>query len=258
MKKIALFASCAALSFTLAAAPIAGDDVLTKPNRYYSTLEEAVDSTAILLPPPMPIKAGDPVNERDRLAYEEGKKLRQTSRGALAALDADGSLIHLSFEKAFGVKISKEETPKLFAFLKRLRKETGSLATRGAKEKYHRIRPFVYYGEGTCYKKAEEHLAKEGSYPSGHSSNAWATALILAEINPANKEAILERGLDMGRSRVICGYHWASDIENARITGAASVAILHANPWFIRDLNAVKEEFARLKKAGKVKFHNAK
>ncbi len=258
MKKLTLFTACALFSMTLTAAPITGDDVLTKPNKYYSTLSEAVDGTALLLPPPPPVKAGDPVNERDRLAYEEGKKLRQTARGELARLDADSSLIHISFQDAFGVKISKETTPKLFAFLKHLRKETGSLAVRGAKEKYHRIRPFVYYGEPTCFREDEERLAKEGSYPSGHSSNAWATALILAEINPANKEAILERGLDMGRSRIICGYHWASDVENARITGAASVAILHANPWFIRDLNAVKAEFAALKKAGKVKIHSTK
>lgn len=258
MKKLTLFASCALFTFNVAAASITGDDVLTKPNKYYSTLSDAVDSASLLLPPPTPVKAGDPVNERDRIAYEEGKKIRQTSRGALAALDADGSLVHLSFQDAFGVKITKEDTPKLYAFIKHLRKETGSLAVRGAKEKYHRIRPFVYYGESTCYKPDEERLAKEGSYPSGHSSNAWATALILAEINPANKDAILERGLDMGRSRVICGYHWASDVENARITGAASVAILHANPRFIRDLNAVKAEFAALKKAGKVKIHGAK
>ena len=258
MKKLTLLASCALFSFSVAAAPITGDDVLTKPNRYYSTLSEAVDGTALLLPPPLPLKAGDPVNDRDRLAYEEGKKLRQTPRGDLAHLDADSSLVHLSFQEAFGVKITKEGTPKLFAFIKRLRKETGSLAVRGVKEKYHRIRPFVYYGEPTCFREDEERLAKEGSYPSGHSSNAWATALILAEINPANKDAILARGLDMGRSRIICGYHWASDVENARITGAASVAILHANPWFIRDLNAVKAEFAALKKAGKVTFHNAK
>ncbi len=258
LKKLTLFAAAASFAASIYAAPITGKDALSDPTKYYSTLEETIDSVALIPPPPSPVKAGDPVNDADRIAYFEGKKLRTAERGAQAILDANGSLIHLAFQDAFGVKITKEDTPKLYAFIKHLRSETGSLAPRGAKKKYNRIRPFVYYGEPTCYKDDEARLSKDGGYPSGHSARGWAIALILAEINPANKDAILERGLDMGRSRVICGYHWASDVENARIIGAANVAALHSNPWFIRDLNAVKTEFAALRKSGKVKFHNAK
>lgn len=47
-----------------------------------------------------------------------------------------------------------------------------------------RIRPFAFYGVSTCNTTEQDKLAKNGSYPSGHTSIGWATALVLAEINP--------------------------------------------------------------------------
>ena len=57
----------------------------------------------------------------------------------------------------------------------------------------------------------------------------------------------------MGESRVICGYHFQSDVDAARIVASAVVARLHANKAFMKQLNKAKAEFARLVKAGKVK-----
>ena len=127
------------------------------------------------------------------------------------------------------------------------------MSTRSAKQKYHRVRPYVLYNTGTCYPKDEERLRNNGSYPSGHSARGWAMALILAEINPAKKEAILKRGFDMGQSRVICGYHWQSDVNAGRLAGSAAVAMLHCNPAFVEQLNKAKKEFASLVKQGKIK-----
>ena len=57
----------------------------------------------------------------------------------------------------------------------------------------------------------------------------------------------------MGQSRVICGYHWQSDVDAARIVASGVVARLHANAEFQKYLTAAKKEFAKLVKAGKVK-----
>jgi membrane-associated phospholipid phosphatase len=35
-----------------------------------------------------------------------------------------------------------------------------------------------------------------------------------------------KRGFELGESRVICGYHWQSDVDAARIVGSAVVATL--------------------------------
>ncbi|KAA5781111.1 phosphatase PAP2 family protein, partial [Pseudomonas aeruginosa] len=74
-------------------------------------------------------------------------------------------------------------------------------ATRSAKEKYMRIRPFAFYGVSTCNTTEQDKLAKNGSYPSGHTSIGWATALVLAEINPQRQNEILKRGYELGESR---------------------------------------------------------
>ena len=57
----------------------------------------------------------------------------------------------------------------------------------------------------------------------------------------------------MGQSRVICGYHFQSDVDAARIVASAVVARLHANENFIKQLGKAKQEFAKLVKDGKVK-----
>ena len=55
-----------------------------------------------------------------------------------------------------------------------------------------------------------------------------------------------------GQSRVICGYHWQSDVDAARLISAAVVARLHAEPAFQEQLAKAKKEFAKLKKEGKI------
>ena len=97
MKKLTLVAAALCFAGTVLAAPITGSDALTDPKKYYSTLDETVDSVALIPPPPLPVKAGDPVNDSDRIAYEEGLKMRTAERGRQAILDAAGSKVHLAF-----------------------------------------------------------------------------------------------------------------------------------------------------------------
>ena len=76
---------------------------------------------------------------------------------------------------------------------------------------------------------------------------------MLAEINPDRQNEILKRGFEMGQSRIICGYHWQSDVDAARVVASAVVARLHANEEFQKYVAAAKKEFQKLVKEGKVK-----
>jgi acid phosphatase (class A) len=98
----------------------------------------------------------------------------------------------------------------------------------------------------TAVPAEEEELRHSGSYPSGHSARGWAIALVLAEINPANQDAILKRGIDYGESRVIAGYHYQSDVDAARLAASATVARLHADDAFAKQMVKAKKEFARI------------
>lgn len=222
------------------------DDVRTKPDLYYLEISEVVDSYK-LLPPPPEIDSISFLN--DKAQYEKGKLLRKTPRGEQAYKDAyitaDG--VPQAFSQAFGIEITKKNTPEIFKLLGNLREDAGDLATRRAKQEYMRIRPFAYFEESTCRVDDEGSLSKNGSYPSGHTAIGWASALVLAEINPERQNEIISRGYEMGQSRVICGYHWQSDIDAARVVSSAVVARLHSNQKFITQLNKAKEEFKRLK-----------
>jgi hypothetical protein len=85
-------------------------------------------------------------------------------------------------------------------------------------------------------------LAKSASYPSGHSTLSWAWGLILAEIVPDRATEILMRAREIGDSRIICGVHYLSDVEEGRTNGSILVAALHASPEFKADLEKARAE----------------
>ena len=208
----------------------------------YLAPAEVPDSLALLPAPPV---RGSAAQAADEAAFHELTDLQGTPRGALAVQDADLNFPGAAaiFSCALGVPVSEKETPNLSMLLRRTLTDAG-LATYRAKEKYQRTRPFVFFKVPSCTPADDAFLAKDGSYPSGHSSVGWAWALMLTEIAPDRADAILQRGRAFGQSRGICGVHWRSDIEAGRLIGAATVGRLHANPVFAAQLKAARAEIA--------------
>jgi len=211
------------------------------------TVDTAPDSLALLPAPPQP---GSPEFEADMAAHKAALVLRDTPRGQQAIVDASFSPQNLGnkFLDAFGIEISPQLTPITYNLIFRLVSTLGGAASNKAKEHYMRIRPFMYYNEGTCLPEDEHILRGNGSYPSGHTAFGWGAALVLTEISPERQDALLKRGYEYGQSRVICGAHWQSDIHAGRIVAAAAVAKLHTLPEFQRQLKAAKREIAALRK----------
>lgn len=227
-------------------------DVRTNPDLYFLQVDEVANSLELLPAPPQP---GSILWMNDEAQYQWGKLQRNTPRGDQAAADArvNGDGVPNAFSEAFGIRISKETTPEIYKLVLGMREDAGDLATRAAKNYYMRVRPFAFYHETTCNPEQQQELSTNGSYPSGHTAIGWATALILSEINVDRQNEILKRGYEMGQSRVICGYHFQSDVDAARLVSSAVVARLHANKNFMAQLEKAKAEFAKLDKAGKVK-----
>ena len=222
-----------------------GDDVTTAPDKYFLKGSDVADSLALLPPPPSP---DSPQFKNDLAQYEWGLTQRNTERGKQASDDAEVTAggVPAAFSEAFGFKIDRKNTPQTLRLLSKMREDAGDLATRAAKVHYMRQRPFAYFKTDTCNTKDQKKLSTNGSYPSGHTAIGWATALVLAEINPARQNEILKRGFEIGQSRVICGYHWQSDVDAGRIVAAALVAKLHSNPVFNWHLMMAKEEIEKL------------
>lgn len=220
-------------------------DVRTYPDYYFLKIDDVASSLNLLPAPPQP---DDILFQYDVARYQWGKLQRNTPRGELAIRDADASAsgVCAAFSEAFGYELTEQSTPELFKLVKKIVADAGDLSTREAKNHYMRPRPYMLFGESTSVPQDEEALSHNGSYPSGHTAEGWAVALVLAEINVANQDAILQRGYDYGTSRVIVGYHWQSDVDNARIVASAVVARLHADEGFIEQLAKAKAEFKTL------------
>ncbi|ATM87380.1 Major phosphate-irrepressible acid phosphatase precursor [Yersinia massiliensis] len=222
------------LLLSLSGGVLAADD-------HYLTYEKTPDSLKLLPPPPSFLSVDF---LRDKAYYDEGKSLRNTVRGKQAYDDADVSKDSLlnNFSEAFGLKITKEKTPQIYTLISTMKEDAGEYATRSAKKHYNRVRPFAFFNEATCRPEDEKQLSTNGSYPSGHTAIGWSVALVLAEINPARQDEILKRGYELGESRVICGYHWQSDVDAARMVASSVVATLHTNADFVSQLAKAKEE----------------
>ena len=142
----------------------------------------------------------------------------------------------------FGLNITKEDTPEIYKLLQDVSCTTDSITVR-AKRQHMRLRPYVYYKEGTLIPEKEEKHAGEGSWPSGHTALGWTTALLLIDINPAATDGIMTRAYEHGQSRVIAGYHWQTDVDAARLAASLLYIKLQGNERFQQQMAKARQEF---------------
>jgi acid phosphatase (class A) len=216
----------------------------------YLAAGQAIDSIALLPPPPAP---GSAAEARDKEAMQGSLALRGSPRWEQAKIDADLLVPDSSavMSCAAGFAIGVRATPAIEKLLRRSAADLG-LSGSAAKRQYARPRPFMVNGEPSCTPDWEPLLRKDGSYPSGHSSVGYGWGLILAEIVPARATQLVARGRAYGDSRRVCNVHWLSDVEEGRVTAAATVARLHADPAFQQDLATAKAEAGRMANASKL------
>ena len=182
----------------------------------------------------------------DVIKYYETIPERETERGEQAKADADNSVDAMM--KTFSTpafKISRQSNPAIAALMdytrENLIKTAGELGSTTFRERpYVRLNP---RRNKTLISEDEDTLKETTSYPSTHSEIGWGLALLLVEIGP--REAandILARGFEYGRSRVIAGYNYPSDVQDARLWASATLAHLHTVPEFQKLLQAAKDE----------------
>jgi acid phosphatase (class A) len=206
------------------------------------------DSLGLL---PRPPADGSTAAALDLQVHQATRTLRGSARWDWAARDAVYRFPGAAdtFACVLGLPVSERATPHLNMLLSRTLIDAG-LSTYGAKDNYKRARPFVLLNEPTCYPSDEASLRNDGSYPSGHAALGWAWGLVLAELVPDRADALLARAHAYGQSRVVCGYHWQSDVDAGRLMGAAAVARLHADATFKAQLDLARGEIASARAAG--------
>lgn len=80
------------------------------------------------------------------------------------------------------------------------------------------------------------------SYPSGHSTWAAATGLVLADMVPERRAQIMAREAQYAHNRVVDGVHYPSDVAAGQVAGTLLVAFLFDCPAFVQEEAAAKAE----------------
>ena len=218
----------------------------TEKDTVYVFLENMPDA-GIYLPAPPDMTSTTYAD--DFAQWQWGKTVRPTERGQQANDDSqwgiDGMIrIH---QGTLGFEISKKKTPAIYKLLYNVL-WTENLSTHNAKRKYMRTRPFAQYNEHTWGRfDNERELRFNGSYPSGHTALGWATALVLSEMVPELQDTLLRTGFQYGESRVIVGAHYQSDVDAGFLCGTTAVAVMHASEFFLKDLEAARKEYCKIK-----------
>jgi acid phosphatase (class A) len=116
-----------------------------------------------------------------------------------------------------------------------------SRAASAAKKAFKRDRPWVVDASiKTCTPHAEG--IGSTSYPSGHASVGYAMAGVLTSLMPAKAKAINARADVFAESRIVCGYHFRSDITAGKTLGTLVATNLLRSPGFKPYYEAAKAE----------------
>ena len=189
------------------------------------------DGVALLAPPPVP---GSAEEAADLAAARAVFKARTPAEEARAFKDA--SLSIFLYAPAIGDFFQPGKFPKTEALFQKVKTDIAAPLDR-TKEHWKRRRPYQLDPQLTLGRPE-----KSFGYPSGHSTRGMVQALLLAELFPEQKEAILAIGRDIGWDRVLIGKHFPTDIHAARVLGQAMVREFLASPAFQRDLAEAKAE----------------
>lgn len=189
------------------------------------------DGVTLLAAPPV---SGSAEEAADLASARTVFEARTPAEQARAFKDA--SLSIFLFAPAIGTFFEPGKLPKTEALFQRVKTDIAE-PINTAKDYWKRQRPYQM-DERLTLGRPE----KSFGYPSGHSTRGMVQALLLAELFPERKEAILVIGRDIGWDRVLIGKHFPTDIYAGRVLGQAIVRELLASPAFRRDLAEARAE----------------
>ncbi len=198
-------------------------------------------------PPPKPT---DPlVNELDLNRVRAATPAKDSMAFQEAKSDADAYYakdIVRRFDDATGQLLYQGDRPLLVALLTKVIVDTGAYVD-PVKKANGRPRPYIEDPSIPVCEMAYLAGTEHQSYPSGHAMNGYATALILAEVFPDHRNAIVARGVRYGDNRVVCGVHHPIDVDAGRLFGIAYFDKVMLDPKFKADLQCVEAEQALIK-----------
>jgi len=196
----------------------------------------ATDMQRLLPPPPA---AGSP---RAQAELDELHRLQAASTPeqlAAAAYDdthEDGTI----FAGVMGPAFDMAKLPATKALLAAVGKGEEDI-TKGPKAFFHRDRPWIV---DPAIKTCTPHKPGPAatSYPSGHATVGFAMAEVMAALAPDKAQDLLARATLFSENRLVCGYHFRSDIVTGQELGTVLALQLMVQPAFKAKMAAARRE----------------
>jgi acid phosphatase (class A) len=192
----------------------------------------------LLAPPPLPDSAEQAADMATvRSVYHAANDMDKQ------AAYAEKKFSVFNFTGAVGAYFVETNLPKTAKFFEKVQLDAETVTDLG-KDYFHRPRPFT-----TDTNLANGKLEKSFSYPSGHSTESMVLALVLAELMPAQHDAILAHARQIGWHRVQIARHYPTDIYAGRVLAQAIVKQFKKSEKFEEEFNEAKAEIEAARKA---------
>ncbi len=191
-----------------------------------------VDLTLILPPPPV----ADSVETRTELGELLMIQVTRTP-DMVSRAQADAVEEVWRFADVMGPKFTPNALPKTTALFERL-VATDTAVVDPAKTSFNRTRPHLV----SDLIKPVVRLSSSGSWPSSHASLGTLMGIVLGDMVPEKRSAIMERARAYADNRLVAGMHFPSDVEMGRIAGSAIAAVAMHQPQFLADYADAKAE----------------
>lgn len=198
------------------------------------------DAIALLAPPPLP---DSPEQAAD---LQEVRMVSQAAPEAeVAVAKSESKFTIFTFAPEIGPLFVPGKLPKTEALLHNVREDAVTVVD-NAKNYWKRDRPYKVDPS-----LASGKLETSFSYPSGHSTESMTLALVMAELFPEHRDAIIGEARNIGWHRVEIARHYPTDIYAGRVLAQAIVRQMNKDADFKKDLAAARTEIAAAQAAEK-------
>ncbi len=182
---------------------------------------------ALVLPAPPAAGSAQAMAELAELHAVERARTPDQAAAARAEGDVKDASI---FADAIGPGFDLARLPATAQLMAMVRASEKGVVDRG-KDEFRRPRPWIVDPAiATCKRNGEEPLS---SYPSGHTSRAFAYAGVLARLFPDRAASILARASLYAESRITCEQHFRSDLAAGEALGLLVAERLMQKPAFV-------------------------
>lgn len=145
------------------------------------------------------------------------------------------------FDCALGTRLNEQPRPALSRLMSRLLADADRL-TRTLAAEHPRLRPVASIPGLEPCQRADQAMRTSPSWPASGAAAGALYGELFSELAPDRADAVRRIGEEIGRSRAICRMNWPSDVTDGQALGRSLYARIAAEPAFLADLDAAREE----------------